>query len=57
MLARLAIVTAPALFVLLWSTGFIGARNADQRQEARNPAKGRARQYDVAVVQDKQNPD
>jgi drug/metabolite transporter (DMT)-like permease len=26
MLTRLAIVTAPALFVLLWSTGFIGAR-------------------------------
>jgi drug/metabolite transporter (DMT)-like permease len=26
MLIRLAIVTAPALFVLLWSTGFIGAR-------------------------------
>src|SRR5690348_1805089 len=26
MLPRLAIVTAPALFVLLWSTGFIGAR-------------------------------
>jgi hypothetical protein len=25
-LTRLAIVTAPALFVLLWSTGFIGAR-------------------------------
>jgi drug/metabolite transporter (DMT)-like permease len=25
-LPRLAIVTAPALFVLLWSTGFIGAR-------------------------------
>jgi drug/metabolite transporter (DMT)-like permease len=25
MLTRLAIVTAPALFVLLWSTGFIGA--------------------------------
>jgi hypothetical protein len=28
MLTRLAIVTAPALFVLLWSTGFIGARYA-----------------------------
>jgi drug/metabolite transporter (DMT)-like permease len=26
MLTRIAIVTAPALFVLLWSTGFIGAR-------------------------------
>jgi drug/metabolite transporter (DMT)-like permease len=26
MLTRLAIVTAPALFVVLWSTGFIGAR-------------------------------
>ena len=26
MLTRLAIATAPALFVLLWSTGFIGAR-------------------------------
>ena len=26
MLTQLAIVTAPALFVLLWSTGFIGAR-------------------------------
>ena len=26
MLTRLAIVTAPALFVLLWSTVFIGAR-------------------------------
>ena len=26
MLTRLAIVTAPAMFVLLWSTGFIGAR-------------------------------
>jgi drug/metabolite transporter (DMT)-like permease len=26
MLTRLAIVTAPSLFVLLWSTGFIGAR-------------------------------
>ncbi|HEY6380764.1 MAG TPA: DMT family transporter, partial [Pseudolabrys sp.] len=26
MLTRLAITTAPALFVLLWSTGFIGAR-------------------------------
>jgi drug/metabolite transporter (DMT)-like permease len=26
MLTRLAIVTEPALFVLLWSTGFIGAR-------------------------------
>src|SRR5262245_345940 len=26
MLPRLAIATAPALFVLLWSTGFIGAR-------------------------------
>src|SRR5262245_55189014 len=26
MLTRLAIVTAPTLFVLLWSTGFIGAR-------------------------------
>jgi drug/metabolite transporter (DMT)-like permease len=26
MLTRLAIVTAPGLFVLLWSTGFIGAR-------------------------------
>jgi drug/metabolite transporter (DMT)-like permease len=26
MLTRLAIVTTPALFVLLWSTGFIGAR-------------------------------
>jgi drug/metabolite transporter (DMT)-like permease len=25
-LTRLAIATAPALFVLLWSTGFIGAR-------------------------------
>src|SRR5512146_1039535 len=25
-LTRLAITTAPALFVLLWSTGFIGAR-------------------------------
>src|SRR5262249_48140306 len=31
-------------------------RNADQRQEACNPAKGGARQYDVAVVQNKQNP-
>ena len=26
MLTQLAIATAPALFVLLWSTGFIGAR-------------------------------
>jgi drug/metabolite transporter (DMT)-like permease len=26
MLTRLAIAIAPALFVLLWSTGFIGAR-------------------------------
>ena len=26
LLTRLAIATAPALFVLLWSTGFIGAR-------------------------------
>jgi drug/metabolite transporter (DMT)-like permease len=26
MLTRLAIATAPALFVLLWSTGFVGAR-------------------------------
>src|SRR5262245_63302642 len=26
MLTRLAILIAPALFVLLWSTGFIGAR-------------------------------
>jgi drug/metabolite transporter (DMT)-like permease len=26
MLTRLAIATAPALFVVLWSTGFIGAR-------------------------------
>src|SRR5215475_14055129 len=26
MLTRVAITTAPALFVLLWSTGFIGAR-------------------------------
>jgi hypothetical protein len=26
MLTRLAIATAPVLFVLLWSTGFIGAR-------------------------------
>ena len=26
MLTRLTIVIAPALFVLLWSTGFIGAR-------------------------------
>ena len=25
-LSRLAIRTAPVLFVLLWSTGFIGAR-------------------------------
>jgi drug/metabolite transporter (DMT)-like permease len=25
-LTRLAIATAPALFVILWSTGFIGAR-------------------------------
>ena len=25
-LTRLAIASAPALFVLLWSTGFIGAR-------------------------------
>jgi len=25
-LSRLAIATAPVLFVLLWSTGFIGAR-------------------------------
>ena len=25
-LTRLAITTAPAIFVLLWSTGFIGAR-------------------------------
>ena len=25
-LTRLAIATAPAIFVLLWSTGFIGAR-------------------------------
>jgi drug/metabolite transporter (DMT)-like permease len=25
-LTRLAIATAPVLFVLLWSTGFIGAR-------------------------------
>ena len=26
-LTRLAIAAAPALFVLLWSTGFIGARS------------------------------
>jgi hypothetical protein len=32
-------------------------RNADQRQEACNPAKDGARQHDVAVVQDKQDPD
>jgi hypothetical protein len=32
-------------------------RNADQRQEACNPAKDRARKYDVTVVQDKQNSD
>ena len=25
-LSRLAITTAPVMFVLLWSTGFIGAR-------------------------------
>jgi hypothetical protein len=41
-----------------WQKSFVPAeRKADQRQEACNPAKARARQQDVAVVQNKQDPD
>ena len=41
MLTRQAIVTAPALSVLLWSTGFIGVAHAGGERLGLAPAAGR----------------